>query len=83
VPNFFLVDAAFGPLFRYFDSFERIADFGFFDTTDNVRAYRKALADRPAVQQAVAEDYPARLMEFVERRGSYLLATRTEALISA
>lgn len=70
--TFSLVDAAFGPLFRYFDSFERIGAFGFFDTTDNVRAYRKALSGRLSVQQAVAEDYPARLMDFLERRGSYL-----------
>ncbi len=70
--TFSLVDAAFGPLFRYFDSFERIGAFGFFDAVDNVRAYRKALSDRPSVRQAVAEDYPARLMNFLERRRSYL-----------
>ncbi len=70
--TFSLVDAAFGPLFRYFASFERIGAFGFFDGTGKVRAYRKALSERPSVQKAVAEDYPARLMDFLERRGSYL-----------
>jgi glutathione S-transferase len=69
---FSLVDAAFGPLFRYFDSFERIGDFGLFDATGKVRAYRRALAERPSVRQAVAKDYPARLMDFLERRDSYL-----------
>ena len=70
--QFALVDAAFGPLFRYFDSFERIGEFGFFTDTPRVRAYRQALAERPSVRQAVAEDYPSRLMAFFERRGSHL-----------
>lgn len=76
--HFALVDAAFGPLFRYFDTFERIGDFGFFRDTPRVQAYRAALAERPSVQQAVATDYPARLMAFLRRRGSQL-----SSLISA
>jgi glutathione S-transferase len=69
---FSLVDAAFGPVFRYIDAFERIGAFGFLAATPRVRAYRLALAGRPSVQQAVAEDYPARLLAFLERRGSHL-----------
>ncbi|MGI9451089.1 MAG: glutathione S-transferase family protein [Geminicoccaceae bacterium] len=71
-PHFALVDAAFGPLFRYFDTFEQIGDFGFFADAPRVRAYRAALAVRPSVSQAVAADYPLRLMEFLRRRGSHL-----------
>jgi len=70
--QFSLVDAAFAPLLRYFDSFERIADFGFFDHAPKVRAYRAALAARPSVQGAVVADYPARLMAFLLRRPSHL-----------
>lgn len=73
-PRFALVDAAFAPLFRYFDTFERIGDFGFFAATPRVCAYRAALAARPSVRAAVAEDYPARLMAFLRRRDSYLAA---------
>lgn len=69
---FSLVDAAYGPLFRYFDTFERIDDFGFFDGKPKVRAYRKALSERPSIRDAVAADYPARLMDFLRRRNSYL-----------
>ena len=36
--RFGIVDAVFGPVFRYFDSFERIGDFAFFETTLKVRA---------------------------------------------
>jgi glutathione S-transferase len=71
-PRFALVDAAFAPLFRYFDTFERIGDFGFFAETPRVRAYRASLAARASVGDAVAEDYSARLTEFLRRRGSHL-----------
>ena len=71
-PRFSLVDAAFAPLFRYFDTIERIADFGFFDGLPKVAAYRAALAVRPSVQGAVVADYPARLMTFLRRRPSHL-----------
>lgn len=70
--RFALVDAAFGPVFRYFDTFERIGDFGFFDSTPKVRAYRAALAGRPSVRGAVVPDYPERLAAFLARRGSHL-----------
>ena len=71
-PRFHLVDAVYGPVFRYFDVFDRIGDFGFFATTPRVRAYRAALAGRPSIREAVAADYPERLMAFLKRRGSYL-----------
>ncbi len=69
---FSLVDAAYGPLFRYFDTFERIGAFDFFTGLPRVRAYREALAARASVRTAVAEDYPDRLMAFLKNRGSYL-----------
>jgi glutathione S-transferase len=70
--RFGLVDAAFGPVFRYFDVFERCADFGFFEATPRVRAWRTALAARPSVRDAVAADYPQRLAAFLRARGSAL-----------
>ena len=70
--RFSLVDAAFGPLFRYFDTFERIGDFGFFDRTPRVRAYRQALSERPSIREAVSDEYPQRLMKFLRDRRSYL-----------
>jgi glutathione S-transferase len=70
--RFSLVDAALAPLLRYVDSFEQIADFGFFADAPKVRAYRAALPSRPSVQGAVVADYPARLMAFLLRRPSHL-----------
>jgi glutathione S-transferase len=69
---FSLVDAAFGPVFRYFDVFERIGDFGVLDGLGKVSRWRAALATRPSVREAVAFDYPERLDAFLRARGSRL-----------
>ena len=48
--RFSLVDTVFGPVFRYFDTFEQIADFGFFaeNAKGNELAQEPWLADRPS-----------------------------------
>jgi glutathione S-transferase len=70
--GFGLVDAAFGPVFRYFDVFDRIGDSGVFDGKPKVSGWRNALAGRRSVAGAVAPDYDQLLLEFLERRASYL-----------
>ncbi|QEL24399.1 glutathione S-transferase family protein [Bosea sp. F3-2] len=69
---FCLVDAAFAPVFRYFDVFDAIADLGVFDATPKVRAWRKALAARPSVRDAVVPDYPERLRSFLRKQGGVM-----------
>lgn len=68
--KFSIVDAAFGPVFRYFDVFETMGEFGFFTDLPKVTAWRKQLAQRPSVQAAVKPDYPQRLRQFLLSRGS-------------
>jgi len=70
--RFSVVDAVFGPVFRYFDTFETIADFGLFADLPKVSAWRAALAERPSVRNAVTEDYPSRLNAFLRARNSHL-----------
>jgi glutathione S-transferase len=70
--RFGLVDAAFGPVFRYFDVFDTLGDFGFWPGLPKVQAWRGTLSERPSVRQAVAADYPERLRDFLQRRGSAL-----------
>ena len=67
-----IVDAACAPVFRYFEVFEQIRPFGFFDATPRVRAWRNALAARPSVRAAVAPDYAERLRAFLLARNSEL-----------
>lgn len=70
--QFSLVDAVYGPIFRYFDVFEAIADFQIFQATPKVRAWRSVLQTHPTVKAAVVDDYPQRLRTFLQKRHSYL-----------
>lgn len=70
--SFSIVDAVFGPVFRYFDVIDSIADFGFWDELPKVRDWRRELAERPSVQHAVSPQYPALLRAFLIGRNSAL-----------
>lgn len=71
-PAFSIVDAVFGPVFRYFDVIDAVDDVGFFAGLARVVRWRKALSVRPSVVAAAAPDYSARLTAFVAARGSAL-----------
>jgi glutathione S-transferase len=75
--KFSLVDAVFGPVFRYFDTFDRIADFGMLSGKPKIAAWRQALAQRPSIRRAVKADYPERLWAFLEARNSRLSSLMT------
>ncbi|MBO6838304.1 MAG: glutathione S-transferase family protein [Alphaproteobacteria bacterium] len=70
--EFSLVDAVYGPIFRYFDVLDRIPAAAMPSGLPKARAWRKALAERPSVVAAVSPDYPALLTEFLRRRGKAL-----------
>ncbi len=70
--QFSMVDAAFGPVFRYFDVFDGIQDFGVWAGLPKVSAWRLALAQRASARQAVSPDYPDLLRIFLQQRGSAL-----------
>jgi len=70
--KFSLVDAVFGPVFRYFDVFDAIGDFGILSDKPKLARWRQNLAARPSVRSAVSGDYPALLRDFIERRRSHL-----------
>ena len=70
--RFSLVDAVFGPVFRYFDAFDRIGAFGILADLPKTAAWRTALAARPSIAGAISPDYPALLWGFLHARNSYL-----------
>ncbi|QIA25884.1 glutathione S-transferase family protein [Mesorhizobium sp. AA22] len=79
--RFSLVDAVYGPIFRYLDAFDRIDDFRLLNGKSLVEAWRKELRERKSVKNAVAPDYPQRLHAFLQAKGSHLskLIRRNEA----
>jgi glutathione S-transferase len=77
--EFSLVDAVFGPVFRYFDVFDGIADFGLLSGKPKLARWRKALAARSSVRTAVSADYPVLLRDFLNRRNSWLSQLQNRA----
>ena len=71
--QFSLVDAVFGPVFRYFDTFDAIADLALFEAAPKLCAWRAVLAERPSVRGAVGADYPDLLRAFLVRHDAHLL----------
>jgi glutathione S-transferase len=77
--SFSLVDAVFGPVFRYFDVFDEIADFAILAGKPKLQRWRDSLASRPSVRAAVSADYPALLRDFLDRRNSWLSRLQARA----
>jgi glutathione S-transferase len=77
--SFSLVDIVFGPVFRYFDVFDEIGDFGILAGKPRLARWRKTLAARASVRTAVSSDYPALLRDFLERRNSWLSGLQARA----
>lgn len=70
--DFCMVDAVFGPIFRYFDVFDTIENFGCFSGLTKLGSWRAALAQRASVRDAVRDDYALQLRQFLLARGSAL-----------
>jgi glutathione S-transferase len=70
--RFALVDAAFAPVFRYFDLFDRLLVHGLFDRRPKLAAWRSALAARASVAGAVGPDYVEALADFIRHRNGHM-----------
>lgn len=70
--SFGLVDAAFAPVFRYFDLFDQISGTSATAGKPKLHAWREALSLRPSVRNAVGPDYLEKLRDFVREKGSHL-----------
>lgn len=70
--DFTLVDAVFAPVFRYFDTFDRIGDFGILSDLPKLADWRSHLAQRASVIAAIDGGYPERLRDFLLRRNSFI-----------
>jgi len=70
--RFQLIDAVYGPIFRYFDVFDRFTDLAIFQNLPKVSAWRQALQQRVSVQCAVVPEYPQLLLQFLRERNGYM-----------
>ena len=69
---FSAVDAVYGPIFRYFDVFDGIVDFGIFEGLEKCLAWRSTLSARSSVKSAVGADYGDLLRKFLAARKSHI-----------
>ncbi|AZZ92148.1 glutathione S-transferase family protein [Hahella sp. KA22] len=70
--NFMIVDAVYAPVFRYFDVFNSLIKIDLFKGLAKVEAWRRQLAARQSVIDAVDADFAEALIAFVIRKQSYL-----------
>lgn len=70
--RFGLVDAAFAPIFRLLDTFDRVADFRLLEGLPATAAYRHTLAQRPSVQAVVVPEYGQVFLSYLTERGSHM-----------
>lgn len=80
--RFGLVDAAFAPIFRLLETFDRVADFRLLQGLPATTAYRRTLAHRPSIQTAAVPDYGQVFFRYLTGRGSHmarLAATTADA----
>lgn len=82
--DFCVVDAVFAPIFRYFDVFDQMQDFGILAQAPKVRAWRAILAEQASVKAAVTLDYSSRLLAFFQAKDSVLgkLSHQNDSLAS-
>jgi glutathione S-transferase len=80
---FSLVDAVFGPVWRYFEAFDAIGEFGFRDGLPKVQRWRQVLAARPSVADAVRPDYMELLRSFLLARHSALSRRMAPAIAAS
>lgn len=70
--KFHLIDAVYGPIFRYFDVFDDFTDLDTFANLPKCQRWRESLKQRKSIQQAVSENYSSLLTQFLINRGSYI-----------
>ena len=70
--KFHLIDAVYGPIFRYFEVFDTFTQWDTFVDLPKCILWRNALKQRPSVVTAVTQDYGKLLTGFLLERESYI-----------
>jgi len=70
--SFQLIDGVWATVFRYFDAFDQIADFGILTDLEKIQSWRALVSKRASVVTATPNGYAQRLTMFLKDRNSYL-----------
>lgn len=80
--EFHLVDAVWGTVFRYIQTFEEVSDVDFYEGNEKLRTWHNAVLARKSVIDAAPQDYAEQLLAFVRKRESHL-ATLIQTKVAA
>ncbi len=69
--DFSLLDAAYAPMFRFYEVTRSLLDFDVYEDTPKVKAWAGALLARPSVVQCVHADFMDNLKGFLTRPDSF------------
>lgn len=69
--NFSLVDAAFGPIMRYFDIFDAWIDFGLFRDRPALQLWRIALANRASVRDSAVPGFEQQFIDYLIKKDNH------------
>ncbi len=70
--QFHLIDAVYGPVFKYFEVFDRVIKLAVFEGLPRIKIWYTALQQRSSIQLAVAPEYPELLLGFLKKRDTYI-----------
>lgn len=70
--QFHLIDAVYGPVFRYFEVFDRVTKCAVFEGLPKIKIWHIALQQRSSIQLAVVPEYSELLLKFLKKRNSYI-----------
>ncbi|MCF6327412.1 MAG: glutathione S-transferase family protein [Devosiaceae bacterium] len=70
--QFHMIDGVWGTVFRYLDSFDKIADFALLEDLAAIKIWRQAIMKRPSVIGAAPIDYSNRLEKFLINKKSHI-----------
>ena len=80
--DFSMVDAFIAPIFRYFDMLAAESSQQLFDGLERIAIWRRALARRPSIRTAVADDYATRLRQHLQDQNALLARNPLSSVLS-
>lgn len=68
--DFSMIDAVYGPVFRYHQRIAGYKDYGLFEDAPNVKAWGDRLMQRPSIIESVPESYNQDMTDYIKKLDS-------------
>lgn len=78
--EFSMIDAVYGPVFRYHQRIAGYKDYGLFEDAPNIKAWGDRLMQRPSVINSVPQSYDSDMTAYLQKLDSVFCAEISEQL---